>query len=87
LKWIKNLKQRGGAMFVKLGNAYINLCEIPVVEFDLDDEGRERVIFWLNQGPVAYIKGEEVPEEEFDKFKKVMESLRKGVIYINECGA
>jgi hypothetical protein len=70
-------------MVVKLGNAYINLNTVPIVEFDTDDEGRERVIFWLHQGPVAYVRGEEVPEEDFDNFKTEMEILRKGVIYVN----
>jgi hypothetical protein len=69
----------GGAMIVKLGSAYINLCLVPIVEFDRDDENRERVIFWLHQGPVAYVKGEEVPEEEFAKLKEALEVLKKGV--------
>lgn len=70
-------------MVVKLGNAYINLNTVPIVEFDTDDEGRERVIFWLHQGPVAYVRGEDVPEEDFDNLKTTMEILRKGVIYVN----
>jgi len=77
-------------MVVKLGNVYINLDAVPIVEFDVDDEGRERVIFWLHQGPVAYVKGEEVPEEEFNRFKDAMESFKdameilgKGAIYVN----
>ena len=70
-------------MVVKLGNAYINLNTVPIVEFDTDDEGRERVIFWLHQGPVVYVRREEVPEEDFDNFKTEMELLRKGVIYVN----
>jgi hypothetical protein len=67
-------------MIVKLGNAYINLCLVPIIEFDKDDDGRERVIFWLHQGPVAYVKNEEVPEEEFDNLKRTVEALKKGVI-------
>ena len=74
-------------MIVKLGNAYINLCVVPIIEFDRDDEDRERVIFWLHQGPVAYVKGEEAPENEFNEFKnefkKTLEYLRKGVLYVN----
>jgi hypothetical protein len=67
-------------MIVKLGSAYINLCVVPIVEFDRDDEDKERVIFWLHQGPVAYVKGEEVSEEEFDKLKKTLEVLKRGII-------
>ncbi|ALG96925.1 hypothetical protein [Hydrogenobaculum phage 1] len=70
-------------MVVKLGNAYINLNTVPIVEFDTDDEGRERVIFWLHQGPVAYVRGEDVPEEDFDNLKTAMGILRKGVIYVS----
>jgi hypothetical protein len=70
-------------MIVKLGNAYINLCVVPIIEFDFDDEGRERVILWLHQGPVSYIRGEEAPEEEFDNLKTTMEILRKGVVYVS----
>jgi hypothetical protein len=69
-------------MIVKLGNAYINLCIVPIVEFDRDGENRERIIFWLHQGPVAYVKGEEIPEEEFEEFKKTLEYLRKGALYV-----
>jgi len=71
-------------MIVKLGNAYINLCVVPIVEFDRNDEGEERVIFWLHQGPVAYVKGEEVSEKEFDEFKKTIEILRRGVLYVSK---
>jgi hypothetical protein len=67
-------------MVVKLGSAYINLCVVPIVEFDKDDENRERVIFWLHQGPVVYVKGEEVSEEEFDKLKETLEVLKRGII-------
>ncbi len=70
-------------MFVKLNNAYINLCVVPILEFDIDDEGRERVIFWLDQGPVTYVRGKDVPEEEFDKFKDIIETMRKGVLCVN----
>jgi len=70
-------------MVVKLGNAYINLSVVPIVEFDLDDEGRERVIFWLHQGPVVYVKGEEVSEEEFEYFKTKLEIFKNGVVYVN----
>jgi hypothetical protein len=66
-------------MFVKLGNAYINLCNVPIVEFDRDDDNRERVIFWLPQGPIVYVKGEEVPEEAFAKLKETLELLGKGI--------
>ena len=66
-------------MIVKLGNVYINLCIVPIVEFDFDDEGRERVIFWLHQGPVAYVQGKDVSEEEFAKLKEILEVLRKGI--------
>jgi len=62
-------------MIIKLGNAYVNLYIIPIIEFDFDDKGRERVIFWLHQGPVTYIKGEEVSEEEFAKLKEALENL------------
>jgi len=70
----------GGTMIVKLGNAYVNLCVVPIIEFDRDDENRERVIFWLHQGPVAYVKGEEVSEEEFAKLKEALEVMKKGVV-------
>ena len=66
-------------MIVKLGNAYINLCIVPIVEFDFDDKDRERVIFWLPQGPITYIRGEEIPDEEFAKLKETLENLRKGI--------
>jgi len=79
----KKNQNRRVAMFVKLGNACINLCVVPIIEFDVDDENRERVIFWLHQGPVAYVKGTEVPEEEFDNFKTQLEILRKGVLYVS----
>jgi hypothetical protein len=68
-------------MIAKLGNAYINLCLIPIIEFDIDDEGRERVIFWLHQGPVTYIKGKDVSEVDFDKFKIIIEALKKGIVH------
>jgi Fe-S-cluster containining protein len=70
-------------MIVRLGNVYINLCMVPIIEFDLNDEGKERVILWLHQGPVAYVKGEEVPEKEFDNLKTTMEILRKGVVCVS----
>jgi len=66
-------------MIVKLGNAYINLCIVPIVEFDFDDKDRERVIFWLPQGPITYIRGEEVTDEEFAKLKEALENLRKRI--------
>ena len=67
-------------MIIKLGNAYVNLNIIPIIEFDFDDKGRERVIFWLHQGPVTYIKGEEVSEEEFAILKKALEVLEKRIV-------
>jgi len=68
-------------MIIKLGNAYVNLNIIPIIEFDFDDKGRERVIFWLHQGPVTYIKGEEVSEEEFAILKKALEVLEKRIVH------
>jgi|GEM_PF-2576720 len=67
-------------MIIKLGNAYINLCIVPIIEFDTNDEDKERVIFWLPQGPITYIRGEEVPDEEFAKLKEALENLRKEVV-------
>jgi hypothetical protein len=67
-------------MIFKLGDAYINLCVVPITEFDKDNEGRERVIFWLHQGPVVYVKGKDIPEEVFDKLKETLEVLKKGAI-------
>jgi hypothetical protein len=69
-------------MIVKLGKDYINLTLVPIIEFDRDDQGRERVVFWLHQGPVTYVEKVDVSATDFQKFKRIVKIWGKYIVVL-----
>jgi hypothetical protein len=59
----------------KVGKILVNLNLIPLIVFDKDAFGTDRVIFWFPSGPVSFLKGEDIDEKEFERFRKELENL------------